>query len=251
MIFNEKTKLGQLFEDEECALDCIYYVTRKLDMTDDQESECLNYTIYDIAEMEGMDAEKLAKKIQKYYKKNADDFIEKIEFVSILDKDDYDEDDDDEEEQIVPVSDNNAAVQSEVKSEESAEPSDEIVVQAAEVQDKAEEPEAVIEQPEIIAEQPESKQEPSAPQQESTPQQPKQPVVQPALASAENLSPDEVLTRVKDALAEAGYDPYKQLAQYFVTKDATYITSKGNARNLIRSADTHSLIEALIKKYFK
>ena len=246
MVFNERTKLGQLFEDEECALDCIYYVTRKLDMTDEQESECLDYTIYDIAEMEGTSAEKLAKKIQKYYKKNSDDFVDKIEFVSILDRDD---EEDEDEGQDAPISNKTSAeVRSNSKSEKNAE-SDDIVLQIVEEQDK-EQDNAILPKEEQVSENVEQKK-PAADISAAPQSAPKQAPVHAPAQGTEKLTPDEVLRRVKDALEAAGYDPYKQLAQYFVTKDATYITSKGNARNLIRSADTHSLIEALIKNYFK
>ena len=48
---------------------------------------------------------------------------------------------------------------------------------------------------------------------------------------------DKRISEVSSALSAAGYDPCAQLTGYLQTGDETYITRKGNARELIRTLD--------------
>lgn len=51
-------------------------------------------------------------------------------------------------------------------------------------------------------------------------------------------------------IREAGYNPYEQLYGYLYTGDKTYITRKGNARELVESLD-HEKIWGYIEPYIK
>ena len=48
---------------------------------------------------------------------------------------------------------------------------------------------------------------------------------------------DKRISEITSALSAAGYDPCAQLTGYLQTGDETYITRKGNARELIRALD--------------
>ena len=48
---------------------------------------------------------------------------------------------------------------------------------------------------------------------------------------------DQRISEITSALSAAGYDPCAQLTGYLQTGDETYITRKGNARELIRTLD--------------
>lgn len=48
---------------------------------------------------------------------------------------------------------------------------------------------------------------------------------------------DKRISEIMSALSAAGYDPCAQLTGYLQTGDETYITRKGNARELIRTLD--------------
>ncbi len=63
---------------------------------------------------------------------------------------------------------------------------------------------------------------------------------------------DQVRTILQDvyqALAEKGYNPINQLVGYMISGDPAYITSHGQARNLICKVDRDEIMEVLIKKY--
>ena len=51
---------------------------------------------------------------------------------------------------------------------------------------------------------------------------------------------------IVSALKERGYDPYIQLLGYITEKNASYITSKNNARELIQALDFD-----MVKQYVK
>lgn len=48
-------------------------------------------------------------------------------------------------------------------------------------------------------------------------------------------------------LRDAGYDPYEQLYAYAITGNETFITRKGDARNLIVTLEREKLIEYFIQ----
>lgn len=57
-------------------------------------------------------------------------------------------------------------------------------------------------------------------------------------------SMDKTMEVIIKALADAGHDPYAQLIGYLQTGDATYITRRDGARELIQSVD-----RSVIRKY--
>jgi uncharacterized protein (UPF0297 family) len=50
---------------------------------------------------------------------------------------------------------------------------------------------------------------------------------------------------------ENGYKPIDQITGYLVTGDPTYISTKENARSMIRKFDPDELIEEILTEYFK
>ncbi len=61
----------------------------------------------------------------------------------------------------------------------------------------------------------------------------------------------DILHLVYDALVEKGYNPINQLVGYLLSGDPAYITSHGNARNLIRRLERDDLLEELVKSYLE
>lgn len=59
----------------------------------------------------------------------------------------------------------------------------------------------------------------------------------------------EILTQVYRALQEKGYDPVSQLIGYFLSGDPAYITTWGNARNLIRKVERDRILEGVLRSY--
>ena len=59
----------------------------------------------------------------------------------------------------------------------------------------------------------------------------------------------EILKTVYEALLEKGYNPINQIVGYILSGDPTYITSHGDARNLIRKIDRDTLLQSLVKYY--
>lgn len=59
----------------------------------------------------------------------------------------------------------------------------------------------------------------------------------------------QVLTTVYDALREKGYNPINQIVGYLLSEDPTYITTRNNARSLIRKLDRDELLRALVRSY--
>ncbi len=58
-----------------------------------------------------------------------------------------------------------------------------------------------------------------------------------------------ILQEVYNALKEKGYNPVNQIVGYILSEDPTYITTYGNARNLIRKLDRDDLLQALVRNY--
>jgi uncharacterized protein (UPF0297 family) len=54
---------------------------------------------------------------------------------------------------------------------------------------------------------------------------------------------------VYEALQEKGYNPVNQLVGYILSEDPTYITTRNNARNLIRKFDRDTLLQYIVKYY--
>jgi uncharacterized protein (UPF0297 family) len=51
----------------------------------------------------------------------------------------------------------------------------------------------------------------------------------------------EAINIVVDALTKAGYDPHKQLWEYILTGDLSYITRQGNARAIVSTLNINDL----------
>ncbi|NMA55265.1 MAG: IreB family regulatory phosphoprotein [Firmicutes bacterium] len=60
-----------------------------------------------------------------------------------------------------------------------------------------------------------------------------------------------VLNSVCLALRERGYNPVDQLVGYLLSGDPTYITSFGQARELIRSVERDDLLEEIMRRYLE
>ncbi|MDD4334784.1 MAG: IreB family regulatory phosphoprotein [Desulfotomaculaceae bacterium] len=61
----------------------------------------------------------------------------------------------------------------------------------------------------------------------------------------------DILLQVYNSLIEKGYNPINQLVGYLLSGDPAYITSHGDARNLIRQLERDELLEELVKSYLK
>lgn len=62
-------------------------------------------------------------------------------------------------------------------------------------------------------------------------------IVEKGASNLEQAEFDKRISEIMSALSAAGYDPCAQLTGYLQTGDETYITRKGNARELIRTLD--------------
>ena len=62
---------------------------------------------------------------------------------------------------------------------------------------------------------------------------------------------DKCISKIMSALSAAGYDPCAQLTGYLQTGDETYITRKGNAREIIRMLDKKMVAQYVAKKTAK
>lgn len=56
----------------------------------------------------------------------------------------------------------------------------------------------------------------------------------------------QILTDVREALAEKGYDPYVQIVGYILSGDPTYITAHNNARAAIGRLERDELLEEML-----
>ena len=59
------------------------------------------------------------------------------------------------------------------------------------------------------------------------------------------ISERELLQTIIASMKEAGYDPYDQLYGYYTTGEDSYITRKGNAREMIKSVSLVTIREFL------
>lgn len=67
----------------------------------------------------------------------------------------------------------------------------------------------------------------------------------------DSKSIEQILSTVYTLLEEKGYKPVNQIIGYILSDDPTYITSHGNARNIIRQVDRDDLLEELLEAYLK
>ena len=59
------------------------------------------------------------------------------------------------------------------------------------------------------------------------------------------ISEKELLQTIIASMKEAGYDPHDQLYGYYTTGEESYITRRGNARELIKSVSPDTIREYL------
>lgn len=66
------------------------------------------------------------------------------------------------------------------------------------------------------------------------------------------ISEKELLQTIIASMKEAGYDPHDQLYGYYMSGDESYITRRGNARELIKSVGRNTIGDFLrtSKKHF-
>ena len=75
--------------------------------------------------------------------------------------------------------------------------------------------------------------------------------VEKGASNLEQAEFDKRISEVSSALSAAGYDPCAQLTGYLQTGDETYITRKGNAREIIRMLDKKMVAQYVAKKTAK
>ena len=75
--------------------------------------------------------------------------------------------------------------------------------------------------------------------------------VEKGASNLEQAEFDKRISEVSSALSAAGYDPCAQLTGYLQTGDETYITRKGNAREIIRTLDKEMVAQYVAKKTAK
>jgi uncharacterized protein (UPF0297 family) len=71
------------------------------------------------------------------------------------------------------------------------------------------------------------------------------------VVTEENVSANEVLHFVYEALKEKGYNPINQIVGYLLSGDPAYITSHKNARALIRKLERDEILEELVRSYLE
>jgi uncharacterized protein (UPF0297 family) len=71
------------------------------------------------------------------------------------------------------------------------------------------------------------------------------------VVTEENVSANEVLHSVYEALKEKGYNPINQIVGYLLSGDPAYITSHKNARALIRKLERDEILEELVRSYLE
>ena len=57
---------------------------------------------------------------------------------------------------------------------------------------------------------------------------------------------EKQITLVIAALSDAGYDPYAQLTGFIQTGDETFITRRGNAREIIKTLEKEKISQYLL-----
>lgn len=65
----------------------------------------------------------------------------------------------------------------------------------------------------------------------------------------EKTKVDFMITDVKNAMLEKGYNPVNQIVGYILSGDPTYITSHKGARNIISKIERNELLEEIVKSY--
>lgn len=65
------------------------------------------------------------------------------------------------------------------------------------------------------------------------------------------MSPQEIILAVHEALQEKGYNPINQIVGYLLSGDPAYIPRHNNARSLIRRRERDELIEELVRSYLQ
>lgn len=65
----------------------------------------------------------------------------------------------------------------------------------------------------------------------------------------EKTKVDFMLTDVKNALLEKGYNPVNQIVGYILSGDPTYITSHKGARSSVSKIERNELLEEIVKSY--
>ncbi|MBO8173026.1 MAG: IreB family regulatory phosphoprotein [Bacillaceae bacterium] len=63
------------------------------------------------------------------------------------------------------------------------------------------------------------------------------------------ISAQEALLTVYQALEEKGYNPINQIVGYLLSGDPAYIPRHNNARTIIRKLERDELIEELVRSY--
>ena len=62
---------------------------------------------------------------------------------------------------------------------------------------------------------------------------------------------EAILTEVRDALKDKGYDPINQLTGYLMSGDPGYISSHKEARNKITKFERTRVLEVLVDNFIK
>lgn len=61
----------------------------------------------------------------------------------------------------------------------------------------------------------------------------------------------KIIASVYQSLVEKGYNPVSQIVGYLLSGDPAYITSHGDARNMIRRVERDEIMEELVRSYLK
>lgn len=59
------------------------------------------------------------------------------------------------------------------------------------------------------------------------------------------ISDKELLQMIVESMKEAGYDPHDQLYGYYTTGEESYITRRGNAREMIKNVSMDTIRDFL------
>ncbi|WP_028544809.1 IreB family regulatory phosphoprotein [Paenibacillus taiwanensis] len=68
-------------------------------------------------------------------------------------------------------------------------------------------------------------------------------------ADEQEVSSQDILLSVYDALQEKEYNPINQIVGYLLSGDPAYIPRHNNARSLVRKKERDELIEELVRFY--
>lgn len=67
----------------------------------------------------------------------------------------------------------------------------------------------------------------------------------------EEISSEDILLKVYDALLEKDYNPINQIVGYLLSGDPAYIPRHNNARSMIGKQERDELIEELVRFYLQ